>query len=95
MSQGNAEKEYENITIVKSPEVTELMDARHISDDEVKLVIWNAETTGEKLYDPDGERLLAKLRIANATFYVEYAKEESEDAYTVFTTYSHMAEVED
>jgi hypothetical protein len=51
----------------------DLMDARHILDDDARRVIDHAEKTGEKLYEPSTNRLLAKLRVKEAYFYVEYS----------------------
>ena len=82
---------YEALSLEKSPEVAELLESRHILDDEVKMVIHQAEATGEKLYQPDANRFLAKLRIADATFYVEYSPA-AENSYTVHTAYSHRSE---
>jgi len=83
---------YEALSLEKSAEVAELLESRHILDDEAKMVIQTAESTGEKLYQPDANRFLAKLRIANATFYVEYSAA-AENSYTVHTAYSHHAEL--
>ena len=84
---------YEAIKLRKSDEVSELLALRAILDEEVKMVIHNAETTGAKLYQPDSNRYLSKMRISNATFYVEYSVEG--EAYTVHTAYSHRSEMEE
>lgn len=83
---------FEALSLEKSAEVAELLKSRHILDDEVKMVIRDAESTGEKLYQPDANRFLAKLHIAHATFYVEYSAA-GENKYTVHTAYSHRAEL--
>jgi hypothetical protein len=57
----------------KAGDVEDLMDARHILDDDVKRVIDHAEKTGQKLYEPGTDRLLSKLRVKEAYFYVEYS----------------------
>ncbi|MEW6034084.1 MAG: hypothetical protein AB1603_04450 [Chloroflexota bacterium] len=85
---------YEKIVLEKSDQVSGLLESRHISDDEVRIVIYNAETTGEKLYQPGTDRLLAKLKIANATFYAEYSPA-SEGTYVVHTAYSHRTTLEE
>ena len=87
-------QEYEAIGLQKADQVVEFLESRHILDDEIKMVIYNAEATGEKLYQPETSRYLAKMRIANATFYVEYSVTE-EKTYIVHTAYSHRAEVEE
>jgi len=74
-----------------SSEVKQLLEKRHILDDEVRQVIHHAETEGEKLYLPDKNRYLAKLRIGKATFYVEYSIEQG--SYIVRSVYAHKAEM--
>jgi len=86
--------EYEAIKLQKSEEVSEILESRHILDDEIKMVIHNAESKGEKLYQPETERFLAKLKIADVTFYVEYSLA-GEKTYIVHTAYSHRAELEE
>jgi hypothetical protein len=85
---------YETIKLQKSAQVSELLQSRHILDDEVKMVIDNAEFTGGKLYQPGSNKYLAKLRIGEVTFYVEYSVA-GETTYEVHTAYSHRTELED
>jgi len=87
-------QEYEAIKLQKSEEVSEILESRHILDDEVKMVIHNAESKGEKLYRPETARFLGKLKIAGVTFYAEYSLA-GEKAYIVHTAYSHRAELEE
>jgi len=75
------------IKLQKSQFVQDLLDARHILDEDIKRVIDHAEQTGEKLYQPGTNRFLSKLRIKEACFYVEY--EPIGEAYQVHTAYSH------
>lgn len=88
------QQENEAIRLEKKEEVTEILQSRHILDDEIKMVIHNAESKGEKLYQPGEARFLAKLRIANVTFYVEYSIVD-ENRYVVHTAYSHRAVLEE
>lgn len=83
---------YEKVKLQKSAEVTELLESRHILDDEVKMVIDNAESTGEKLYQPGRDRFLAKKEINEVTYYVEYSVAE-ENTYVVYTAYSHRTKL--
>ncbi len=82
---------YEEIKLQKSPEVTALLDNRHILEEEVKQVIHHGETSGEKLYQPETNRFLAKLRLGEVTFYVEYSAEGN--AFAVHIAYSHRSEI--
>ena len=84
---------WEEIKLELSDEVRQRLEDRHILEDEVKQVINNAETEGEKLYQPDENRYLAKLRIGEATFYVEYAIKE--DGYVVNSAYAHKAKIKE
>ena len=84
---------WEELKLELSAEVKQLLEDRHIAEDEIKLVINNAETKGEKLYQPDENRYLAKLRIGQATFYVEYSI--GEDQYVVSSAYAHKAEIKE
>lgn len=81
----------EEIKLQVSSEVKQLLEERHILEDEVRQVIHHAETGGDKLYLPDENRYLAKLRIGKATFYVEYAIEQG--SYIVGSAYAHKAEM--
>jgi hypothetical protein len=87
-------QEYEALKLQKSREVSEILESRHILDDEVKMVIHNAESRGGKLCQPGTERFLGKLKIAGVTFYVEYSLG-GEKTYIVHTAYSHRAELEE
>lgn len=82
---------WEEIKLQVDEKGKQLLEERHISEDEVKQVIHRAETEGEKLYLPDENRYLAKLRIGTATFYVEYSIENGN--YIVRSAYVHKAEI--
>ena len=82
---------WEEIKLQISDEVKQRLEDRHILEDEVKQVIHHAETEGEKLYEPNANRYLAKLRIGNATFYVEYSVEQ--ENYIVQSAYAHKSEI--
>ena len=82
---------YHEIELIKSDTVASLMEQRHILDDDVKQVIYNAEATGGKLYQPEANRFLAKMTLPNITFYVEYST--GDGGYVVHTTYSHRSKL--
>jgi hypothetical protein len=83
--------EQEKIKLKISEEVAALLEDRGVHEEEIKMVIANAETTGEKLYQPEGDRFLAQMRISEASFYVEYSV--SGEDYTVHSAYAHKAEL--
>jgi hypothetical protein len=82
---------WEETNLEMSDHVRQLLEDRHIAEDEVKQVIYSAETEGEKLYQPDENRYLAKLRIGTATVYVEYSIENR--SYSVRSGYAHKSEI--
>ena len=90
----SSQEEYTSIEVQLSGEVSEVMESRGIHEDEVKIVIHEGETTGKKLYQPENNRYLAKKRLGEATFYVEYSVS-GENKYLIHTAYSHMAELEE
>lgn len=71
--------------------VTRYLEMRHVLEDEIKQVIFHAETSGEKLFQPDTGKFLAKLRIGQATFYVEYSQ--GTRSFTVESAYAHKSEI--
>jgi len=82
--------DYQSIKLKKDSQVQEILEARKIDDDEIKMVIHNAETKGEKFYRQGTDKFLAKARIANATVNVEYAPA-GENTFSVLTAYIHRA----
>jgi hypothetical protein len=82
---------WEDIKLQISDDVKKLLQERHILEDELKQVIYHAETEGDKLYQTQSNKLLARLRIGSATFYVEYAVEQ--DQYIVRSAYAHKSEI--
>ena len=80
------------LNLIKDDAVVTLLEDRHILDEDILQVIRNGEESGEKLYQPDGDRYLAKRRLSEATFYVEYSM--SDKGYVVHTAYSHQSVIE-
>ena len=76
------------IKIEKSAEIAALMDERHITDDDIRNVITNAEKTGRKLYKQDSDHFLSKRRIGQIYFYVEYSRA-GESAYRIHAAWAH------
>ena len=82
---------WQDTKIVVSPEITRYLEKRHVSEDEVKQVIYRAETTKEKIFQPDSSRFLAKSRIGKATIYVEY--HQSSGDFVIDSAYAHKSEI--
>jgi hypothetical protein len=71
----------------RTGDVGDLMDARHILNDDVRRVIDHAEKTGQKLYEQETDRFLSKLRVQEAYFYVEYSP--ISGGYKIHAAYTH------
>ncbi len=76
-----------------SDEIKSFMEVRHILDDDIKRVIDYAEKSGEKLYQMGKEVFLAKLRVKEVYFYVEYSPVEG--GFLIHTAYSHRFLIEE
>jgi len=78
-----------------SSEVKSILESRGIRAEDVSQVIEHAEGTGEKIYRKEvPNRYLAKLRINEVTFYVDYSIAGG-DTYIVHTAYSHRTKMEE
>ncbi len=82
----NTDIGYEGINLDLSTEVIDLMESRGILQNEVKMVIHDAEASGVKLYEPDGDHFLAKKLIGDTTYFVEY-RLASDATFEVITSY--------
>ena len=82
---------WQDVKLEISPDVNRYLEMRHVLEDEVKQVIYHAETTGEKLYQPDSNRFLGKLKIGKVTYYADYAY--GRGSYIVKYGYAHRSEI--
>lgn len=73
--------------LVLDEAVRERLEERHITEEDIRRVLCHAEQSGEKLCRPQGGGFLAKRRIAETYFYVEY--EPRDGAFCVRTAYAH------
>ncbi|PIE57349.1 MAG: hypothetical protein CSA33_08750 [Desulfobulbus propionicus] len=67
--------------------VRELMNQRHILEEDLRKVIYHAHETGVSFINPENGHRLAKYRPVRVTYWVEYTEEGP--AYRIHTTYSH------
>ena len=67
--------------------VRSYMETRHILEDDLKRVIDHAEKTGQKLYEPETNRFLSKLRVQEVYFYAEYSP--TQEGFQIHDAYSH------
>lgn len=70
-----------------SDELKSFLQVRHILDEDLKRVIDHAEKTGEKLYQPEKNIFLSKLRVKEVYFYAEYSP--IEGGFRIHSAYSH------
>ena len=73
-------------------DVRQVMEDRHILENDLIQVIQYAEKTGEKLYLEDSDRLMAKFKMNTVYFYAEYSP--TEGGYRIYNTYSHRFTLE-
>ena len=85
---------WEAINLEKSDEVNAVLEERGILDDDIKMVIHNAETTEEKMYKPDTEESLAKLLIGETMFHVQYSPIDEQN-YKIITAFWFKSTIEE
>jgi len=82
---------WRHVKLEISTEVNRYLEMRHVLEDEVKQVIYHAENTGEKLYKPDINRFLGKLKIGKVTFYADYSY--GDGKFILKYGYAHRSEI--
>lgn len=75
-----------------SEDVVALMEERFILKTDIEKVIDNSRKTGERFQNPNTGHYLAKLRLQNVTYWVEYEEAELNQV-NVISVYSHRMEV--
>lgn len=75
-----------------SESVRQLMTDRHILEEDLIKVIEYAERTGDKLYQQNRDRFLAKLKMHTVYFYAEYSP--MDGGHRIHNTYSHRFSLE-
>ena len=85
---------WEAINLDKSDEVIAVLEERGILDDDIKMVIHNAETTEEKMYKPETGECLAKLLIGETTFHVQYTPIDAQN-YKIHTCFWFKSKIEE
>jgi hypothetical protein len=82
---------YEEIRLLISEETVRLMESRAIQRDELQKVIFHAETTGEKFFNPSTGHSLAFLKLGRVTYWVRYSQ--VGEGYRIHSAYSHRMEM--
>ncbi|MEW6519171.1 MAG: pyridine nucleotide-disulfide oxidoreductase/dicluster-binding protein [Thermodesulfobacteriota bacterium] len=78
---------YKDIKLVIDPQLMELLDKRHILEDDIQKVIGQAEQSGRRLVDPENGHFLASYRPVRVTYWVEY--QPGRQGFVVYNAYSH------
>ena len=85
---------WEAINLEKTAEVNAVLEERGILDDDIKMVIHNAETTEEKMYKPETGECLAKLLIGETLFHVQYSPIDQKN-YKIHTAFWFKSTIEE
>lgn len=81
---------YKSIKLIKSEYVNELIEQRYLTDEDLQIVIHRGETTGEKLYQEESNRFLARSNYI-PVIYAEYTP--LDDGYEVHRAYGHRSKI--
>ncbi len=92
LSKGNADVDPPPFKLEMTEAAYQIMVDRHILESDLIQVIQYAEETGDKLYQTDSDRFLAKLKLNTVYFYAEYSPVEG--GYRIHNTYSHRFTLE-
>ncbi|MBP1753297.1 MAG: aldehyde dehydrogenase, iron-sulfur subunit [Geobacteraceae bacterium] len=84
-------EEYEKVKLTMPPDVLKRIDERRILEEDIRKVIFHAETSGKKMRSRENGNYLAYLQPENVTFWVEYSPRE--DGFTVLNAYCHRMKI--
>jgi len=79
--------EHRQITLLISREVLDLLNSRHILEEDVQKVIHQANQTGRYLVNPGNGHQLAGFKPVRVTYWVEF--EPTSRGYVIHNAYSH------
>jgi Fe-S oxidoreductase len=85
--------EWDESTLVISPEVQRQMEEKLISTAELKEAVWQAEATGDFFYDPEDGSRLATMAKPVITYWVQY-RETVPRTYEILAAYCHRMRIE-
>ncbi len=83
--------QFEHMNLLISEGTEALIKNRAISREDLRRIIFEAETTGAKFINPVSGRSLAFLRPDRVTYWVEYTRKG--EAYEIYSAYSHRTEM--
>lgn len=82
---------WDELTLIISDEMRELMEKKLISDSDLKEAIWLAEGTGNKFTDEDGTSLGTMIKEV-LTYWVQYRASGSK-TYEILSAYTHRMRI--
>lgn len=82
---------YKSIKLIKSEKVNDLIEQRYLTDEDLQIVIHNAETTGYKLYQEGNNRFLTRSPKYLPVIYAEYTP--TDNGYEVHSAYGHRSKI--
>lgn len=82
---------HKNVCLIQTEEVAELLNSRHILQEDVQKVIFQAEQTGKHLINPHNNHRLASFKPVRVTYWVEY--EVTPEGYVIHNGYSHRMQL--
>jgi hypothetical protein len=80
--------DWDQLTLVISDEILKNMEAKLISEADLKEAIWLAENSGDKFYDERDGMCLCSMVKPVITYWVQY-KETAPKTYEIFSAYYH------
>lgn len=80
-----------NLNLKLSQQVIDKIEDRLILIEDIEQVLLEAEETGKRFINKDTKHFLARKKIADVTYWVEYDVKDSE--YVVYSAYSHRMEI--
>jgi Fe-S oxidoreductase len=85
-------QEYERINLKIASEVLRKFDDLRVLEDDIRKVIFHAESTGKRMQSKESGNYLAYLQPENVTFWVEYTPD-GDDGFTVLNAYCHRMKI--
>ncbi len=87
----DAVPEHKKIRLIMSQQIVDLLNSRHILDDDIQKVILSAKQTGKHMINPDNAHHLASFKPVRVTYWVEY--EVTDQGYVIHNAYSHRMQL--
>lgn len=82
---------YEQIALEMDPEVRRRIDERRILEEDIRMVIDQAERSGKRLLNSQNGQYRASLQAENVTFWVDYTP--GNNRFTVHNAYCHRMKI--